>query len=306
MDHGTEIGKEVLGRSRIQTVSPPLWKDYLSLMKPGITLSNLIATVAGFRLAAGGWGQPGTFFWTLAGTFLVVAGGCVWNNVYDRDIDPWMSRTRTRPIPAGRISWRSARWIGWGFSLLGLIILLRCVNVLSAVWGAVGVGWYVFVYTAWFKRKSPWNTVIGGVAGAVPPVIGWTAVTGEMGWPAWVLFFILFFWQPPHFYALALLKEAEYRKAGIPMWPVVRGWRETWEQMAACAWVLLPISGLLPLLGYVSWEYLWVVIPLGFAFGGWIGAGRWVYKRDRWARQVFRLSLVYLLGWMAAVIHFAG
>jgi protoheme IX farnesyltransferase len=296
--------KTIVARHRFPTTIPPLWKDLLSLIKPGITCSNLLATVAGFRLASDGWSQPELMLWTVAGTFFVVSGGCIWNNVQDRDMDQRMIRTRLRPLPAGRIPWRWAGWLGFLFSLLGLLLLGWFVNGLAALWGAIGLGWYGLVYTAWLKRKSVWNTIVGGVAGAVPPLIGWTAVTGTMEPGAWVLFFLLFFWQPPHFYALALLKQEEYRQAGIPMWPVIRGWQETWEQMVAFSGILLPVSALLPLMGIVSWAYLWVVIPLGLVFCGWSAVGRWVRNRDHWARQCFRLSLLYLVGWVGAVMVF--
>ncbi|PTM56435.1 heme o synthase [Desmospora activa] len=306
MNQGTETKRGGIGESPSGLTTIPLWKDYLSLVKPGITFSNLMAMVTGFGLASGGHGDLVVLMWTLLGTGLVVAGGCAWNNAHDRDIDQLMIRTRLRPVPAGRIPWRHARRLGWCFSLLGTLILGRYVNGEVALWGAAGVVWYVLIYTAWLKRVTPWNTVLGGVAGAVPPVIGWMAVTGKMDAPAWALFLLLFFWQPPHFYALALLKEEEYRRADIPMWPVIRGWRETWEQMAVFGCILLPVSLLFPTIGVVSWGYVWMVLPLGLVFAGLIVAGRWVKDRDRWAQRVFQCSLVYLVGWMVATVAFAG
>lgn len=306
MNHGTGANRGVLGKPVRSLSFPSLWKDYVSLLKPGITLSNLLVTLSGYWLASGGIGNAAVFIWTLLGTGLVVAGGCAWNNAYDRDIDQLMSRTCLRPIPAGRIPWRHARRLGWCFSLMGILLLGWGVNIGVALWAVAGVAWYGWVYTVCLKRKTPWNTIIGGVAGAVPPVIGWMAVTENMDTPAWALFFLLFFWQPPHFYALALLKKEEYRRAAIPMWPVTRGWRETWEQMTAFSWILLPISLLFPLLEVVSWGYVWVMLPLGLVFAGLISTGRWVSDRDRWARRVFQCSLVYLLGWIAAVFAFAG
>lgn len=270
------------------------WRDYWELTKPGINASNLMAVFAGFWLAGYGSLNFGLLLATLLGAALVTAGSCAINNYIDRDIDPLMARTRNRAVAAGRIQPQSALWIGILLTLAGVALLGSLVNPLSAILAAIGFLAYVFIYSIWTKRTTIWNTVIGSIAGAVPPMIGWAAVQGTLDLTAWVLFLFMFIWQPPHFYALALMKTEDYRGAGIPMWPVVKGPADTRRQTVLFVILMLPASLLLFGTGVVSWLYLGVAILLG---------GAWIYQAmigwsslddEDWARKMFFFSILYL------------
>lgn len=211
------------------------WKDFLSLIKIGIVNSNLITTFTGMWLALhisglSFLGNLNTVLLTLIGSSLIIAGSCAINNYYDRDIDHLMERTKVRPTVTGKIQPNQALWSGILLIALGLIMLLM-TTVMGAVIGFIGVFTYVVLYTMWTKRRYTINTVVGSVSGAVPPLIGWTAVEGHIGVVAWVLFMILFIWQIPHFLALAIKKTEDYRAANIPMLPVVHGFEVTKRQI---------------------------------------------------------------------------
>ncbi len=211
------------------------WKDFLSLIKIGIVNSNLITTFTGMWLALhisglSFLGNLNTVLLTLIGSSLIIAGSCAVNNYYDRDIDHLMERTKVRPTVTGKIQPNQALWSGILLIALGLIMLLM-TTVMAAVIGFIGVFTYVVLYTMWTKRRYTINTVVGSVSGAVPPLIGWTAVEGHIGVVAWVLFMILFIWQIPHFLALAIKKTEDYRATNIPMLPVVHGFEVTKRQI---------------------------------------------------------------------------
>lgn len=273
-----------------------IWKDFIDITKPGINASNLLATFTGYLLAAGythsfGWM---VFIYTMVGTALVIAGGCTLNNFYDRDIDPHMERTRIRAVPSGRMKPRTALIYGIILTVLGHLILAYGVNILAAVLGFIGFGVYVFIYTMWLKRTSTWNTVVGGVSGAVPPVIGWVAVTGSLDMAAWALFFILFLWQPPHFFALAMRKMEEYKAAGIPMLPVKKGSAATKKQILIFTILLVPASILLFATNAVGWTFLITAIILDIIYVILAIKGLSTQDEDAWAKQMFLYSLFYL------------
>jgi protoheme IX farnesyltransferase len=273
-----------------------IWKDFIDITKPGINASNLLATFTGYLLAAGythtfGWM---VFIYTMIGTALVIAGGCTLNNFYDRDIDPHMERTRIRAVPSGRMKPRTALIYGIILTVIGHLVLALGVNLLAAILGFIGFGVYLFVYTMWLKRTSTWNTVVGGISGAVPPVIGWVAVTGRLDLAAWALFFILFLWQPPHFFALAMRKAKEYKAAGIPMLPVVKGNAETKKQILIFTILLLPATILLFATDAVGWTFLTTAIILDVIYVVLAIKGFSKQDEDLWAKQMFLYSLVYL------------
>jgi len=229
------------------------WKDFLSLIKIGIVNSNLITTFTGMWLALhisglSFLGNLNTVLLTLIGSSLIIAGSCAVNNYYDRDIDHLMERTKVRPTVTGKIQPNQALWSGILLIALGLIMLLM-TTVMAAVIGFIGVFTYVVLYTMWTKRRYTINTVVGSVSGAVPPLIGWTAVEGHIGVVAWVLFMILFIWQIPHFLALAIKKTEDYRAANIPMLPVVHGFEVTKRQIIVWVACLLPLPFFLGSLG---------------------------------------------------------
>ena len=221
------------------------FKDYLNLTKPGVLVLLLISTVCPMFVAAGVNLSFELVFWTLLGGALISGSASAINCVYDGDIDSIMKRTKKRPIPDGRISKVSGLIFSLAIGMAGLIVMLVKVNALAAAISMFGHFFYVFIYTLWLKRSTPQNIVIGGAAGAVPPIVGWAAVTGDVSLSAWLMFLLIFLWTPPHFWALAINKNSDYTKANVPMMPVVCGIRETTIQMLAYSISLLPVSVLL-------------------------------------------------------------
>ncbi|MEE8342472.1 MAG: heme o synthase [Gammaproteobacteria bacterium] len=268
--------------------------DFIELTKPRITLLVLVTTFTGIWLAADGVLRPELVVLTLLGTALASAAGCVLNNYADREVDKRMARTRNRALPAGRMDPQLALRFGLLLGITAFVILFFTVNPLTAWLAAGTVFFYVGIYTVWLKRTSPLCTEIGGVAGALPPVIGWAAVTNEIGWPALALFLIIFLWQPPHFWALALLRANEYRNAGLPMLPVARGVRVTKIRMLIYTAVLLPATAVMYGLQLVGLAYLIVALGLGLLYLGLTidFAGKPVAQKS--ARQLFGFSITYL------------
>jgi protoheme IX farnesyltransferase len=220
------------------------------------------------------------------------ASGAI-NMWYDRDIDRVMERTVSRPLPAGRMAPGEALGFGCVLSVGSVAVMGVAVNWAAASLLALTIGFYVFVYTMWLKRRTPQNIVIGGAAGALPPMIGWAAVTGDVGWGAIALFAIIFFWTPPHFWALSLYKSGEYAAAGIPMLPVVAGPRETKRQMLIYTLVLWPVTAAPWFLGLAGPAYAIGAGVLSLLFT--LCAVRvWRDDSERSARQMFGFSLLYL------------
>lgn len=222
------------------------WKDFLALIKIGIVNSNLITTFTGIWLAIyfsnkGFFASLDTVFYTLIGSALIMAGSCSLNNYIDRDIDYLMERTKTRPTVTGKISPSKVALIGIIFVSIGLFFL-ALTTLTAFIIGIIGVLSYVVVYSMWSKRQHVSNTVIGSLSGAVPPLIGWAAVDPTLDIIAWMLFLIMFAWQPPHFYALAMRRVEEYRTAGIPMLPVVKGFATTKRHIFLWVIALVTIS----------------------------------------------------------------
>ena len=208
------------------------WRDYVALTKPRIMTLLLITGFCGMVAGARGWPGTATAIAAMAGLALACGGASALNHVLDRDIDPLMGeRTKSRPVASGRVAPSRALEFGLALSACSFVLLASAVNVLTAVLALVGNLFYVLVYTRWLKRTTPQNIVIGGAAGAVPPLVGWAAATGNLSVPALLLFLIVFFWTPPHFWALALLIKDNYAAAKVPMLPVVRGDRETARQI---------------------------------------------------------------------------
>lgn len=277
-----------------------LARAYVALTKPGIIWLLLVTTVPAMVMAHNGWPGLDLIALVLLGGVLTAGGANAINQWYDRDIDRLMPRTAERPIPSGIVPAPAA--LAWGALLVvaGGIQLLVTVNWLAAVWALAAVAFYVGVYTVWLKRSSVQNIVIGGAAGAVPPLVGWAAVRDSVDVAALILFMIVFLWTPPHFWALALRYKDEYARVNVPMLPVVRGDAETKRQILIYSVVLAAVSLLLPLSGDVSWIYLGSAVALGIAFV--LQAVR--VFRDRAApMQLFFFSIVYLpLLFLAALV----
>ncbi len=240
--------------------------DYVELSKPRIALVVLVTTFAGMWLAAAQTLTLPLIFFTLLGTCLASASAGVLNNYIDRDIDPLMSRTAHRATAAGRVEPEQVLRVGLGLAGAAFLILLLSSNLLAAALAMATIYFYVVVYTMWLKRTSDLCTEIGGVAGALPPVIGWAAVTGDIGLPAILLFVIMFIWQPPHFWVLALLREDEYRKAGIPVLPVTAGSFITKAKMLLYTAALLPATLSLFLVGAAGPLYLTMSTMAGLVY----------------------------------------
>jgi protoheme IX farnesyltransferase len=268
-----------------------LASDYLELTKPKVQSLLLLTTIATMYVA----GNPSAALVALTclGGYLSAGGAGAVNHWFDRDIDERMSRTASRPIPSGRVSPRAALTFGCTLAALSVLELALTVNPLAAGLSFAGFLGYVFVYTVWLKRRTPQNIVIGGAAGAVPPLVGWAAVKGSVGGTAVILFFIVFFWTPPHFWALSLLMKDEYAKVGIPMLPVVRGETETRRQILLYAVLLYAVTQLPFCAGGFGAIYLVASLVLGLGFIA--GAVRLQRRADRRsALRLYLYSLAYL------------
>src|SRR5215510_7276356 len=265
--------------------------DYVALTKPRVQLLLLLTTVTTMYVA----GDPSVelVLATCLGGSLSAGGAGAVNHWFDRDIDAQMARTATRPVPSGRVAPTAALAFGFVLAALSLIELSVFVNPTAALLSFCGFLGYVFVYTVWLKRRTPQNIVIGGAAGAVPPLVGWAAVTGSVSGTAVILFFIVFFWTPPHFWALSLLMKGEYEKVGVPMMPVVHGEPETRRQILLYTVLLYAVTQLPFCAGAFGIEYLIASMTLGAAFI--YCAVRLLRGADRrWALRTYLFSLAYL------------
>jgi protoheme IX farnesyltransferase len=269
-------------------------RDYVTLTKPRIMSLLLLTGVCGMFVGAGGVPRLGDLAAMIGGLALACGGASALNHVLDRDIDSLMGeRTRARPVTSGRVPAAYALEFGLALSAFSFVLLAGLVNVLSATLALVGNLFYVLVYTRWLKRSTPQNIVIGGAAGAVPPLVGWAAATGNLTVPALFLFLIVFFWTPPHFWALALLIKRDYAAAGIPMLPVVRGDRETVRQIVVYSIVLVGVTVVPFVWGTLGLAYLVAALALGGAFI-WLAVALARRTSPRRASLLFHSSLLYL------------
>ena len=279
------------GRASVLAGGRQLVADYVELTKPKVQSLLLLTTITSMEVA----GSPSVskIALTCVGGYLSAGGAGAVNHVYDRDIDALMARTASRPVPAGRVSPRAGLVFGFALALSSFLLLSLTVNVLAACLALSGFVGYVLVYTVWLKRRTPQNIVIGGAAGAVPPLVGWAATRGSLSWTAVYLFAIVFYWTPPHFWALSLLMKDEYEKVGVPMMPVVRGERETRRQILLYTLLLYAITQLPFCAGEFGGVYLVASMILGLAF---IGGAVMLYRRAdrRMALRLYLFSLLYL------------
>ncbi|MCY0875771.1 MAG: heme o synthase [Firmicutes bacterium] len=279
-----------------------LYKDYVNVTKPGITMSNALMTFTGFWLAEGGRLHLLVAVLTLVGSSLVVMSGCSLNNYMDRDIDPLMARTQGRPLPNGRIRPWTVMLLGIVLGVLGIGMLGLFVNTISALMALIGLFFYVIIYTGMTKRTTTLSTVIGAVSGAMPPLIGWTAVTGSLSVTAWLLFAFMFIWQTPHFLSLGMRRVKDYAAAGIPLLPVVYGFGPTKRQIIHWTGALVPASLLLYTVHAVNLLYVAVAVVLG-AIYLWKAFKGFKAKDDVvWALDMFKYSLIYLTAMSVAMI----
>jgi protoheme IX farnesyltransferase len=298
--HGTltEPGKHVESRAghsmtREQALMRLALSDYLTLTKPRIISLLLVTTLVPMFLASPT--PPGgmLIFWTLVGGFLAAGGANTINQYFDRDIDHVMVRTRRRPLPSGRMTPNQVLLFGLALSVLSFVQLWWSVNLLSALLAATGIVYYLIIYTRLLKRSSTQNIVIGGGAGAIPPLVGWAAVSNEISLLPIFLFMIVFYWTPPHFWALALVRQKEYGAAGVPMLPVVAGERETHKQILLYS-VLLALTCLAPaFLGLLGPVYLVLALVLNGVFV-WQAGEIWREPTPKHIWRLYKYSLLYL------------
>jgi len=285
-----------MASARAVTIARPsaarqVLSDYFEMTKPKVQSLLLFTTVATMLVA----GNPSVelVLLTCLGGYLSAGGAGAVNHWYDRDLDRAMVRTADRPVASGRVAPTAALIYGLVLAALSLVVLGVGVNPLAAALSFAGFLGYTLVYTVWLKRATPQNIVIGGAAGAVPPLVGWAAVTGSLSWTAVYLFAIVFYWTPPHFWALSLLMKDDYAKAGVPMMPVVRGERETRKQILLYSGLLYAITQLPFCAGGFDVVYAVTSIVLGAVFIG--GAVRLYRRADRRAALwLYLYSLAYL------------
>ena len=289
-----DIESQADAKARVSTLPrriPAIVRDYVSLTKPRVVVLLLWTTAVSMFVA----GSP-TFLVvaaTMVGGFLAAGGAGAINHFLDRDIDRRMERTSRRPLPSGRMHPAAALWFGIALAALSFSVFAVAVNVLAGVLAIGGLLYYVFVYTVWLKRVTPQNIVIGGAAGAAPTLVGWAAATGSLDIGALYLFAIVFYWTPPHFWALALLMKDEYEKSGVPMLPVVRGESETRRQIYLYTWLLAAVT-VLPFAGQLfGFFYLISCLVLNAVFL--LLATLMIRKPGkRSARRLYLYSLLYL------------
>ena len=274
--------------------------DYIALLKPRVMSLVVFTALAGLYLA------PGTVHPVIALVAVLCiavgagASGAI-NMWYDRDIDAVMSRTCNRPVPTGRLDPGQALGFGVVLAVGSVLLMGLVVNVAAAALLAFTIGFYVFIYTMWLKRRTPQNIVIGGAAGAFPPMVGWAAVTGDMAIGSIVLFAIIFIWTPPHFWALSLYRRGDYEKAGVPMLPVVAGVAETKRQILLYTLVLAPLGAVPAMIGMASWYFGALAASLGIVFIG-MAVGILRDTGEVYARRTFTFSLLYLALLFAALM----
>ncbi|MBO0351329.1 heme o synthase [Phormidium pseudopriestleyi FRX01] len=271
-------------------------KSYYQLTKPRIILLLLITTASGLWVAANGEVDPLLVLVTMAGGALAAASANTINCLYDRDIDYIMERTRHRPLPSGRVQPRDALIFAIALAVTSFTLLTVFANLLAALLAMSGIVFYVAIYTHLLKRHSTQNIVIGGAAGAIPPLVGWAAVTGELSWAPWVMFAIIFLWTPPHFWALAMMIRDDYAAVNVPMLPVIKGDEETARQIWYYTLLLLPLTLALTYPLHTSgMVYAALAVFLGaiFAKKAWelLQAPT---DRDK-ARSLFKYSILYLM-----------
>jgi heme o synthase len=275
------------------SVAPANWRDYVILTKPRIMTLLLLTAACGMFVAARGIPGAGVFAATMAGLALACGGASALNHYMDRDIDVHMSRTDSRPVAAKRIAPARALEFGLALSALSFVLLACTTNLLTAGLALVGNLFYVLVYTGYLKRRTDQNIVIGGAAGAVPPLVGYAAVSGNLTLAALMLFLIVFVWTPPHFWALALLIKRDYEAAGIPMLPVVRGDAETARQIVRYTVLMIAVTLLPVATGTSGWLYATAAVALGGYFM-WLAVSLRRRATPHEAKVLFHFSLLYL------------
>ena len=270
------------------------WRDYVELCKPRVVLLMLLTVVVGMYLAVPGWVSLATLGASLLGIGLCAGSAAAINHLVDKRIDAIMARTKNRPVAHGRISVSQALWFAFALGGVGLFVLGYFVNTLTAILTFITIIGYAGIYTGYLKRATPQNIVIGGLAGAAPPLLGWTAVANHLDPQALLLVLIIFTWTPPHFWALAIYRFDDYKHAEIPMLPVTHGIRFTKLNVLLYTILLVVVSALPFVVGMSGWVYLVGALLLGLRFLYWVVV---LYRTDQpvVAMRTFRFSIIYLM-----------
>ena len=269
-----------------------LLREYLALTKPGIVTLVLITTLGGMYIGAKGELEPILVFWTLLGTGLAAAGSAVINMVFDKDIDSLMERTSSRPIPRGAVNPAGALLFGLTLLVLSFLSLTFFVNLLSALLTMAASFSYAVLYTLILKRKTPVATEIGGISGALPPVIGYVAASGELDLRAFILFLIMFMWQPPHFWVLALKYREDYARAGVPTLPVSRGVLITKIKTLLYTVSLLPLTLIPYAIGMVGKLYFVVALTMSILYT--VYTLKFLFSKKEESMKLFFFSIIYI------------
>src|SRR5215216_898212 len=269
-------------------------QDFIALAKPLIVGLLLITTYGGLVIGGKAWPSFSLTVWTLIGGTLAAGGSSALNQYIDRELDKNMQRTAKRPLADGRLTNAEGLAFGLGLSLVSYYVLACFVNGLAALLSLAGIIYYVILYSLWLKKATVQNIVIGGGAGAIPPMVGYAAATGHLDWTAWILFAIIFMWTPPHFWALAIVRMKDYEKAGVPMLPVVRGELETRRQIFVYTIELILVTLLLPILQLAGTMYLISSLVLGAAliYAAWTV---WREGGNKVAWRMYKWSSTYLV-----------
>ena len=276
-------------------------RDFFALTKPLIVGLLLITTYGGLVIGMRAWPSFSLTMWTLLGGALAAGGSSALNQYIDRELDKNMQRTAKRPLADGRLTGAEGLAFGLGMTLVSYYVLACFVNALAALLSLAGIFYYVFFYSLWLKKATVQNIVIGGGAGAIPPMVGYAAATGNLDWTAWILFAIIFMWTPPHFWALAIVRMKDYERAGVPMMPVVRGELETRKQILIYTVELVAITLLLPILDLAGTIYLIASLVLGavLIYAAW---DVWKHGGNKLAWRMYRWSSSYLVFIFVAIV----
>ncbi|MFN8382721.1 MAG: heme o synthase [Anaerolineales bacterium] len=281
-------------------------KDFYILSKPVIVALLLVTTYSGLVAGSKAWPSASLTFWTLLGGTLAAAGSSALNQYIDRELDKKMQRTSKRPLADGRLTAAEGLSYGLALSLLSYYVMAGFVNLLAALLSLAGIFYYVLFYSVWLKKATVQNIVIGGGAGAIPPMVGWAAATGHLGLAAWILFAIVFMWTPPHFWALAIVRMKDYEKAGVPMMPVVHGEERTRRHILVYTIELIAVTLLLPIFNLAGTVYLVSAVVLGVfllyaAFRVWrVGGNKVAWTMYRWSSMY--LMFIFLALMIDAVV----
>ncbi len=274
------------------------FKDFFALSKPLIVVLLLITTYGGLVAGSRALPSPSLTIWTLLGGALAAAGSSALNQYIDRELDKNMQRTAKRPLADGRLTPAEGLSYGLALCLISYYVMAGMVNLLAALLALAGIVYYVFFYSVWLKKATVQNIVIGGGAGAIPPMVGWAAATNNLDLTAWILFAIVFMWTPPHFWALAIVRAKDYERAGVPMLPVVRGEAETRKQILIYTVALVAVTLLLPLFGRAGSVYLALalIFGAGLLYAAWrvftVGGNKSAWTMYRWSSMY--LMLIFL------------